>query len=218
MTGASHKSVALSDEMAPTTPWARPVAVLDPFSQRASRRLVWVLLNIVRYARVTMAGKYVTSANDLPEDPEGEEIRLQVSDEETKEIFDVKAKIDRNPENLTDPERLTVVKGPHENIEEEWYLEMIETDDGEHVDVELLESTMEQVADQSTVINTRSKEVKTLLQYLTERGKFESVSEASRTIMLEYLSDTYPELVSEYIDLKVESERDELANELREDA
>lgn len=85
-----------------------------------------------------MAGKYVTSENNLPEDPEGDEIRLQVSDEETKEIFDVKAKVDRDPEKLSDPERLTVVKGPHENIEEEWYLEVIETNDGDGVDTELL--------------------------------------------------------------------------------
>ena len=163
-----------------------------------------------------MAEKYVTSENNLPDDPEGEEIWLQVSDEETKEIFDIKAKVDRDPENLTNAERLTVVKGPHENIKEEWYLDVIETDDGKQVDSELLETTMEAVNDQSTVINTRSEEVKTLLQYLTERGEFESVSEASRTIMLEYLSDAYPELVSEYIDLKVESERSELASELRE--
>lgn len=163
-----------------------------------------------------MAGKYITSESNLPDDPEGEEIQLQVSDEETKEIFDIRAKIDRDPDNLTDPDTLTVVKGPHENTEEEWYLDVLETDDGDPIDTELLESTMTDVEEQSTVINTRSKEVKTLLQYLTERGEFDSVSEASRTIMLEYLSDTYPDLVSEYIDLKVESERNELADELHD--
>ncbi|WP_247004207.1 hypothetical protein [Halosolutus gelatinilyticus] len=161
-----------------------------------------------------MAGKYVTSESNLPDDPEGEEIQLQVSDEETKEIFDIRAKIDRDPDNLTDPDTLTVVKGPHENTKEEWYLDVLETDSGDSIDTDLLESTMAEVEEQSTVINTRSKEVKTLLQYLTEKGEHESVSEASRTIMLDYLSDTYPELVSEYIDLKVQSERDELANEL----
>ena len=163
-----------------------------------------------------MAGKYITSESNLPDDPEGEEIQLQVSDEETKEIFDIRAKIDRDPDNLTDPVALTVVKGPHENTEEKWYLDVLETDDGDPIDTELLESTMTDVEEQSTVINTRSKEVKTLLQYLTEKGEFDSVSEASRTIMLEYLSDTYPDLVSEYIDLKVQSERNELAAELHD--
>lgn len=161
-----------------------------------------------------MAGKYITSESNLPDDPEGKEIELQVSDEETKEISNIRAKIDRDPSNLTDPDILTVVKGPHENTEEEWYVDVLETDNGEPIDTELLESSMAEVEEQSTVINTRSKEVKTLLQYLTEKGEFESVSEASRTIMLEYLSDEYPDLVNEYIDLKVQSERNELADEL----
>ncbi|MDF9748518.1 hypothetical protein [Natrinema salsiterrestre] len=163
-----------------------------------------------------MAGKYITSESNLPDDPKGEEIQLQVSDEETKEIFDIRAKIDRDPDTLADPDTLTVVKGPHENTEEEWYIDILETDSGDLIDAELLESTLTDIQNQSTVINTRSEEVKTLLQYLTEKGEYESVSEASRTIMLEYLSDTYPELVSEYIDLKIQSERSELAEELHD--
>lgn len=174
-----------------------------------------VLLKPVQYPLIPMAARYVTSENNLPEDPEGREIQLQVSDEETKEIFNVTARVNRDPEKLSDPERLTVVKGPHENIEEEWYLDVLETTNDESVDVDLLKSTMETVDDQSTVINTRSKEVKTLLTYLAARDEYESVSEASRTIMLEYLSETYPNLVSKYIDLKIESERDELADELK---
>jgi len=163
-----------------------------------------------------MAGKYITSESNLPENPEGEEIQLQVSDEETKEISTIRARVDREPDNLVDPDTLTVVKGPHEDTEEEWYVDVLETDNGEPIDTELLESTMTKLEDKSTVINTRSKEVKTLLQYLTEKGEYNSVSEASRTIMLEYLSEAYPELVSEYIDLKVQSERSELADELHD--
>lgn len=163
-----------------------------------------------------MVGKYVTSENNLPDDPIGSEIQIQISDEQTKEILDVRARVDRDPDTLTDPETLTVVKGPHENTEEEWYIDILETTDDESVDTELLESTMQSLDGESTVINTRSKEVKTLLQYLTDNGEFDSVSEASRTIMLEYLSDTYPDLVNEYIDLKVQSERSELAETLQE--
>lgn len=161
-----------------------------------------------------MTGKYMTSESNLPDEPVGEEIQLQVSDERTKEIFNIRARIDRNPDELTDPDRLTVVKGPHENTEEEWYIDVLETDPDDSVDRERLEATMSAMEDQSTVINTRSKEVKTLLRYLTETGEYESVSEASRTIMLEYLSDNYAELVDEYIDTKVQSERSELADEL----
>lgn len=161
-----------------------------------------------------MVGKYVTSENNLPDDPAGKEIELQVSDEQTKEISNVRAKIDKTPESLSDPDTLTVVKGPHENIEEEWYIDILETERDEAVDADLLESIMTDLEDESTVINTRSAEVKTLLKYLTETGEFTSVSEASRTIMLEYLSETHPNLVSEYIDLKVQSERSELAEEL----
>ncbi|MDJ1433276.1 hypothetical protein [Halostagnicola sp. A-GB9-2] len=109
-----------------------------------------------------------------------------------------------------------MVKGPHENTEEEWYIDIIETDEADNIDVELLEATMEEIEGQSTVINTRSKEVKTLLQYLAEKGEFQSVSEASRSIMLQHLSENYPALVREYIDLKVQSERSDLAEELHE--
>jgi hypothetical protein len=161
-----------------------------------------------------MTGKYMTSESNLPDKPEGEEIQLQVSDERTKEIFNIRARVDRDPDELTDPDRLTVVKGPHENTEEEWYIDVLETDPDDGIDRERLEATISAMEDQSTVINTRSKEVKTLLRYLTETGEYESVSEASRTIMLEYLSDSYGELVDEYIDLKVQSERSELADEL----
>ncbi len=163
-----------------------------------------------------MTGNYITSENNLPEDPTGEETRLQISDAQTKEISSVRARIDTDPDNLTDPDILTVVKGPHENTEEEWYIDIIETDEQDDIDIGLLEATMEDIEDQSTVINTRSKEVKTLLQYLAEKGEFQSVSEASRSVMLEHLSENYPALVREYIDLKVQSERTDLAEELHD--
>lgn len=179
--------------------------------EKIRRVFIWLTY---QHLIASMAGNYVTSENNLPEDPAGEETTLQISDERTKEISSVRARIDKDPDNLTDPDTLTVVKGPHENTEEEWYIDIIETDEGEDIDLELLEATTRALEEESTVINTRSKEVKTLLQYLTEKGEFQSVSEASRTIMLQHLSENYPNLVSEYIDLKVQSERTDLAEEL----
>ncbi|SEH51446.1 MULTISPECIES: hypothetical protein [Halopenitus] len=155
-----------------------------------------------------MPGTYVTSETNLPPDPEDGEIRLQVTDQHTKEIFDTRARVSRDPESLSDPEPLTVLKGPHENVEERWYIDVIEADVEEpDVDVDLLESIMEETADQSTVINTRSAEVKTILLYLERTGEFDSVSEASRRLMLDHLAEEYPALLEAYVDRKVERDR-----------
>lgn len=158
-----------------------------------------------------MSDEYTTSETNLPPDPEGEEIRLQITDKSTKEIFNTRARISQSPDDLNDPAPLTVVKGPHENTEEQWYIEILKTNiDSEEIDRELLEKVYEKVRTDANVINTRSNEVKTLLQYLVEKGRYGSVSQASRTIMFEYLSDQYPELLNEYVELKVKHEQEEL--------
>ncbi|SDX82582.1 hypothetical protein [Halopenitus persicus] len=162
-----------------------------------------------------MPGTYVTSETNLPPDPEDGEIRLQVTDQHTKEIFDTRARVSRDPDSLEDPEPLTVLKGPHENVEERWYIDVIETDVEEpDVDVELLESIMDETAARNNVINTRSREVKAILLYLERTGEFESVSEASRQLMLDHLAEEYPELLEAYIDRKVERDRDGLRSAL----
>jgi len=158
-----------------------------------------------------MSDEYVTSETNLPPDPEQGEISIQVTDRETKEIFSTRARVSRDRDELSEPDPLTVVKGPHENTEEQWYIDILETDiDSESVDREVLETVMEETEDEPTVINTRSEEVKTLLRYLVETGQYSSVSQASRTIMFEYLSGTHPDLVDEYVDLKVKREQREL--------
>lgn len=158
-----------------------------------------------------MSDEYVTSETNLPPDPEVGEISIQVTDRETKEIFSTRARVSRDQAELSEPDPLTVVKGPHENTEEQWYIDILETDiDTESVDRDVLETVMEETKDDPTVINTRSEEVKTLLRYLVETGQYNSVSQASRTIMFEYLSETYPDLVDEYVDLKVKREQREL--------
>lgn len=158
-----------------------------------------------------MSDEYVTSETNLPPDPERDEISIQVTDKETKEIFSTRARVSRDSDELDDPAPLTVVKGPHENTEEQWYIEVLETDiDAESVDRGTLERVMDATADDPNVINTRSEEVKTLLRYLVETGQYGSVSEASRKILYEHLSERYPELVDEYVELKVKREQREL--------
>lgn len=158
-----------------------------------------------------MSDEYVTSETNLPPDPECNEITIQVTDKETKEIFSTRARISRDAEELVDPSPLTVMKGPHENTEEQWYIDILETDiESASVEREVLREVMDVTTDDPNIINTRSDEVKTLLQYLVETGRYSSVSQASRTIMFEYLSETHPELVDEYVDLKVRREQREL--------
>ncbi|WP_121823158.1 hypothetical protein [Halostella salina] len=158
-----------------------------------------------------MSDEYVTSETNLPPDPERDEISIQVTDTETKEIFSTRARVSRDPDELADPDPLTVVKGPHENTEEQWYIEVLETDiDAESVDRGTLERVMDETADDPNVINTRSEEVKTLLRYLVETDEYGSVSEASRKILYEHLSERHPDLVNEYVDLKVKREQREL--------
>ncbi len=165
-----------------------------------------------------MSSEYVTSETNLPENYEDGEIQLQISDKDTKEIFSTQAKISRDPEDLDDPEPLTVVRGPHENIEEQWYIEILKTDtEPGGVDTAVLKSVLEDREDDSNIINTRSEDLKTLLEYLTRSGRFDSVSEASRSIMLEYITENYPDLVEEYADLKVQAERDGLIMQLRDE-
>lgn len=163
-----------------------------------------------------MAEEYVTSETNLPPNPEGEEILLQISDKDTREIFSTRARISRDPDRLADPVSLTVVKGPHENTKEQWYIDVLTADVGaETVDRDLLRTVMSDVNDDANIINTRSDEVKTLLSYLVETGRYSSVSQASRTIMFEYLSENHPELIDEYVDLKVQHEREELLDDGR---
>lgn len=158
-----------------------------------------------------MPDEYVTSETNLPPDPEQGEVSIQVTDAETKEIFSTRAYVSRDAAELSDPVPLTVVSGPHENTEEQWYIEVLETDiDAEGVDRETLERVMEETTDGPNVINTRSDEVKTILAYLVEIGVYSSISEASRKVMYEHLSERYPELVNEYVDLKVQREQREL--------
>lgn len=167
-----------------------------------------------------MSDEYLTSRTDLPDSPTSE-ITLQVTEKATREIFQTRARVAREPDDLDAPEPLTVVRGPHENIEEQWFIEILDrggADKEEHeaVDKALLRDCLRTVRTGSNVINTRSEAVKVLLRYVVEQGRYESLSEASRQLLLDRLEEIEPALVDAYVDVKVEEDRDALATELRE--
>lgn len=164
-----------------------------------------------------MTAEYTTSEEHLPEDLSGD-ITLQVTDTETKEIFRTRARIAREHEELTDPESLTIVRGPHENTEEQWYIDILEADiDLEEIDRELLRECIQKSRDESNIVNARSDDLRALLVYLVETGQYQSVSEAVRAILREHLADHYPALAEEYVDVRTEFERDDLTAKLRGD-
>lgn len=160
---------------------------------------------------------YTTSEEYLPEEPDGE-VTLQVTDTESREIFRTRARVSRDTADLTDPAPLVVVKGPHENTEEQWYIEFIETGVGEvDVDVELLWECLEEAHEGSDLLNARSEELRTMLLYLVRDGEFDSISEAVRSLLSAQLSAEYPELVDEYVDARTALERESIAAGFRGD-
>lgn len=167
-------------------------------------------------ARTNMTNKYVTPETNLPENLDGE-ITFQVTDTETREIFRTRARVTQDETKLTDPEPLTVVRGPHEDTEEQWYIDIIETDpDTEAVNEDILRRSIQDVRDDTNVINTRSEDVKVLLMYLVYMGQYESLSDASRSILIDVFSENHSDLVEAYIELRAEFERNDLAASLQQ--
>ncbi|MXV62982.1 ubiD operon protein [Natronorubrum sp. JWXQ-INN-674] len=161
-----------------------------------------------------MSNQYITAEEQLP-DVEGTEteteIELQVRDAETKEIFHSRARIARDPAKLDRPEPLSVVKGPHENTEEQWYIEFV---DGTNVDGDRLERLVREQRERSNVINTRSDDLNVLLRYLVEDGQYESTAAAARELLFDRLAAEYPSLLERYADARAEYENDPLRDAL----
>jgi Arc/MetJ-type ribon-helix-helix transcriptional regulator len=162
-----------------------------------------------------VSDQYITSEDHLPADTDGE-ITMQVMDQETKHIFTTRARIARDPAELSDPAPLTILRGPHENREEQWYIEIIETDVEEtSIDEDVLRECFRQSREGSNVLTARGEDVKTLVSYLVETGEYDSVSTAVRSLLRDHLSETRPELVDRYVDLRTEREREEMELRLR---
>ena len=156
-----------------------------------------------------MSDQYITSEDHLPADTDGE-ITLQVTDQRTKHIFTTRARIARDAAELDDPDPLTILRGPHENREDRWYIEVIEADISEPtVDEAALEACLERSREGSNVLTARGEDVKALVAYLVETGEYDSVSNAVRSLLRDHLSETRPELVDRYVDLRTEREREE---------
>lgn len=153
-----------------------------------------------------MSEKYITSEEQLP-DAEGAETNLQVRDAETKEIFHSRARIASDPTRLERPKPLSVVKGPHETTSEQWYIEFV--DETKTIE-ERLERLLDEQADRSNVVNTRSKDLNVLLRYLGENGEYESAAQAARELMFEGLAEKHPSLLETYAAIESEYESDPL--------
>jgi len=157
-----------------------------------------------------VSDQYITSEDHLPADTSGE-ISLQVMDQATKHIFRTRARIARDPDTLNDPDPLTILRGPHENREEQWYIEILETQVEEpNVDEAVLRECLQESREGSDVLTARGEDVKTLVSYLVETGEYSSVSNAVRSLLRDHLSEIRPELVDRYVDLRTEHEREDL--------
>lgn len=162
-----------------------------------------------------MSNHYLTSEEHLPDEPESE-TTMQITDAETKRIFEARVRIAQEPDDLTDPSRLTVVAGPHESVRKEWYVELLDEIDAAGINEDLLRRLAEAQTDDSNIINTRSNDLKVILRYLVEAGEYESTAAALRELAFQHLAAERPALLEAYENVRTEFERDPLRDALTE--
>ncbi|MFD1562318.1 ubiD operon protein [Haloarchaeobius amylolyticus] len=156
---------------------------------------------------------YITAEEHLP-DEECTETTLQITDAETKRIFEARVRIAREPDELTDPQRLTVVTGPHETVSKEWYVELLDEIDAAGINEDLLRRLAREQETTSNIVNTRSDDLKVVLTYLVESGQYESTAEALRELAFEQLAEDRPALLEAYDTVRTEFEADPLRRAL----
>ncbi|ELY81973.1 hypothetical protein C486_06236 [Natrinema gari JCM 14663] len=156
-----------------------------------------------------MSNHYITAEEHLP-DEERTETTLQITDAETKRIFEARVRIAREPDDLTDPTPLTVVAGPHENVSKERYIELIDEIDSAGINEDLLRRLASDQDATSNIVNTRSDDLKVVLRYLVESGQYDSTAEALREISFQYLAENQPALLDAYENVRTEFEDDPL--------
>lgn len=156
---------------------------------------------------------YITSEEHLP-DEECTETTLQITDAETKRIFEAHVRIAHEPDALTNPQRLTVVTGPHETVSKEWYVELLDEIDAAGINEDLLRRLAREQETTSNIVNTRSDDLKVVLTYLVEVGQYESTAEALRELAFERLAEEHPGLLETYDAVRTDFKVDPLRRAL----
>jgi hypothetical protein len=162
-----------------------------------------------------MSNHYITAEEHLPDDAQTETM-LQITDARSKRIFEARVRIAREPDELTDPQPLTVVSGPHESVSKEWYVELLDEVDATGIDEDLLRRLANDQETTSNIVNTRSDDLKVLLRYLVEAGEYDSTADALREIAFDYLAGEQPALLEAYEEIRTEFEADPLRRALAE--
>ena len=139
---------------------------------------------------------------------------MQITDAETKRIFEARVRIAREPAELTDPQRLTVVTGPHETVSEEWYVEFRDEIDSAGINEDLLWRLTREQETTSNIVNTRSDDLKVILRYLVEVGQYDSTADALRELAFEHLAAHHSALLTAYDDVRTDYEADPLRRAL----
>ncbi|WP_226042690.1 ubiD operon protein [Natrinema sp. DC36] len=163
-----------------------------------------------------MSNHYITAEEHLP-DEDLTETTLQITDAETKRIFEARVRIAHDPHELTDPRPLRVVTGPHEDVSEERYVELIDEIASEGIDEDRLRRLAGEQETTSNIVNTRSDDLKVILRYLVESGQYDSTAEALREISFQYLAENRPALLETYEDVRTEFEADPLRRALTDE-
>lgn len=162
-----------------------------------------------------MSSHYITSADHLPEES-GAETTLQITDAQTKRIFEARVRIAQDPDELADPVPLTVVAGPHESVSETMYVELLDETDASGLDRELLTRLATDQEAASNVLNTRSDDLSVLLRYLVETGEYESTADALREVAFDGLAAERSALLDAYAEVREELHDDPLGRAIAE--
>ncbi len=160
-----------------------------------------------------MSNHYITAEEHLPDDAHTE-TTLQVTDAQTKRIFEARVRVARDPDDLTDPHPLTVVAGPHESVSKEWYVELLDEIDAAGINEDLLRRLATEQETTSNVVNTRSDDLKVVLRYLVESGEYDSTAAAVREVVFEHLATERQALLESYEEIRTEFEADPLRRAL----